>query len=149
MPTLLSAHFSLEEMTSTQVRNQENTPGSVEFANLTLLCENQLEQCRYLLGAMHVDSGYRSPEVNRIVGGAKTSQHMQGLACDFITLKMNLRDAYLKIMRSDIDYDQLIWEFGRWIHVSRAASGPSRKQALMIGSWTEGKYERFDVMKLP
>jgi zinc D-Ala-D-Ala carboxypeptidase len=149
MATYLSSNFTKEEMTSTQVRGVENTPNQEQLDNLERLCKEQLEQCRDLLGPMHVNSGFRSKEVNARVGGAKTSQHCLGLACDFIPLNLELKYAYSLVQQSNIEFDQLIYEYGAWIHVSRAPEGKApRKQCLMIGKFTNGSYAPYDPAKL-
>lgn len=146
----LSEHFSLPELTFTQHRDLDNAPGQAELANLKLLATETLEQVHSLLGRMHVDSGYRSPEVNTAVGGSKTSQHCLGLACDFVPLDADtLKEAYEQILGSDIPYDQLIAEYwregGGWIHISHAPEGKTpRKQALMCGDYTGKLYAAYD-----
>jgi uncharacterized protein YcbK (DUF882 family) len=76
--TALSTHFTLEELTSSQwaARNGvDNTPGPAELANLKRLAQ-ALEVVRYTLGSpVLVSSGYRSPTVNRMIGGASSSFH--------------------------------------------------------------------------
>ena len=80
----LSEFFTLEEMTITQVRSVGNVPNALKLENLTRTAM-KMDHIRRLLGRpIIVSSGYRSPEVNKIVGGSQTSDHMQGLAVDFI-----------------------------------------------------------------
>jgi len=83
-----------------------------------MLCKNVLEPFRAKVGPLMVMSGYRSPEVNRKTGGALKSQHMLGQAADIIPTKCDLKKAYLCLVDSKIPFDQAIFEFGRWIHVS-------------------------------
>jgi len=148
-PALLSPHFTLAELTTTQQRNLDNTPGADELANLSLLANETLEPVRALLGAMHVNSGFRSRAVNAAVGGVPTSQHCLGLACDFVPLSHGLVEAMDLIVGSWIVFDQLIYEFGSWVHVSHAPAGRApRRQVLMIGKWTANKYVAFNASKL-
>jgi hypothetical protein len=148
VPTQLSEHFTREELTTTQHRTLDNTPGEAELANLKTLATETLEPVRALLGPMHVNSGFRSKAINAAVGGAATSQHCLGLACDFVPLRHGLKEAMELIRSSRIDFDQLIYEFGAWVHVSHAPAGRApRKQALMIGKFTEGKYLPYDAAK--
>jgi hypothetical protein len=160
MATMLSEHFSLEELTTTQVRDVDNTPDSDQLLNLSTKLAPKLEEVRALIGPMHVNSGYRSQEVNRRVNGSPTSQHTQGLACDFIPLHMTLKEAYLAILRSNIAWDQAIAEFfsngggqgsSGWIHVSTCdGTKPMRKQALIINKQkTGGKYLPFSESLIP
>lgn len=147
--TMLSAHFSLEELTATQQRGLDNTAPAEVVENLKRLCDT-LELVRMLLGPLHINSGYRSPEVNAAVGGQPTSQHCQGLAADFICPRFSLPEVVRRIQQQKIIFDQLIYEFGAWIHISVPPVGRlARSDALMIGKWTSGKYEALDLAKVP
>lgn len=64
-----------------------------------------------------INSGFRSLDVNTAVGGKYNSQHLEGKAADFIVPSMNLVDVFNIIMQK-LSFDQLIYEFGNWIHVS-------------------------------
>lgn len=78
----LSANFALREFirTSTGLHNQPD-PEAIE--NLQWLCRTVLQPLREHLGIpVRITSGFRSPEVNAKIGGAKTSAHMRGLAAD-------------------------------------------------------------------
>ena len=81
----LSEHFTLEEMTASQLAMRQhikNTPTAAALKNLARLAV-VLEQIRALVGKpIHIDSGYRSPPLNRAVGGSSASAHMEGLAAD-------------------------------------------------------------------
>jgi zinc D-Ala-D-Ala carboxypeptidase len=153
---LLSPHFSYEELihSAEALRHGiSNVPGPQQLANLRALANAQLEDCRAIVGPMHVDSGYRSPPVNKLVGGALTSQHMDGNACDWVPqdpASMTIQEAYEAILNSSVAYDQLIYEFGAWVHVSRAPDGHQpRHMAIMIGSWTDHKYVTYDPSLIP
>jgi zinc D-Ala-D-Ala carboxypeptidase len=81
---------------------------------------------------LQVTSAYRSPEVNKKVGGSKTSQHVQAQAADLKFHGGN--DVLFKWISRNVEYDQLIWEFGTdvepaWVHVSYS-EGKNRKQKL-------------------
>jgi zinc D-Ala-D-Ala carboxypeptidase len=149
MPTILTPHFTLEEMTVTQVRGVDNTPDARVRENLKRLCTSLMEPIRVRWGSIQVNSGYRSKAINAVIGGSGTSKHMDGLACDFVPKKA----ALLTVMRwvveeSDLPYDQMIFEFGRWLHIGIApGTGKPRKQALMI--FEQNKYLAFDTTKLP
>lgn len=117
----LSTHFTLDELTASQTavqRNIKNNPGKKELANLRRLCRTILEPFRALVGPLHVSSGFRSEALNRITGGVPTSQHRLGQAADILPIKTELKTAYLKLVDSKILFDQAIFEFGRWIHLS-------------------------------
>lgn len=83
---------------------------------------------------LHINSGYRCPAVNAAVGGKIASAHMDGRAADFVPVGMYLREAFDKIKASDLPFDQLIVEYGTWIHVAIARQGVDpRRQVLEIG----------------
>lgn len=145
---LISNHFSLEELTASQHRGIDNTPPPDVVENLKRTAA-MLEQMRSLTGcAIHVNSGYRSPELNTAVGGQPSSQHCVGLAADFIVPRWKLIEV-ARLAYKHIAFDQLIYEFGSWVHLSvNPTYRPARLQALMIGAWTGGKYEPLDFARL-
>lgn len=122
----LSANFSLGEMIRSETaarRGIRNTPGPAEIASLRLLCEQVLQPVRdhYDLPVI-VTSGYRSPRLNTAIGGSATSQHCKGEAADFTVPGMSNIEVCRWIERN-LDYDQLIYEFGEqgWVHCSYSA----------------------------
>lgn len=132
----LTDHFTLEELTHSQTAarlglDNEPPPDVVDALTRTA---HGLEMVRVLLQApILVSSGYRSPLVNRAVGGAANSQHILGEAADFTAPGFGDPTEIVRaIMRSTrpIPYDQLIVEFGRWVHISFSRS--PRHQALVI-----------------
>ena len=127
----LSPHFSLAELVASQVATRkgiDNTPAPAIVANLTRLAA-LLEQVRALVGApITISSGYRSPALNRAVGGAASSAHVLGLAADISTAKLAPKALALLIRQSDIAFDQLIYE-GTWVHIG-LSTGALRRQVL-------------------
>ena len=125
----LSLHFSLAELVASQVATRkgiDNTPAPAIVANLTRLAA-LLEQVRALVGApIAISSGYRSPALNRAVGGAANSAHVLGLAADIGTAKLAPKALALLIRQSDIAFDQLIYE-GTWVHIALSAGTPRRQ----------------------
>lgn len=112
-------YFTLEELTKTNT-GLENKPDPIQVQNLNLLVENILDPVRYLLNEpIHVNSGFRSPAVNKAVGGVSTSAHLTGMAAD-ITCSDNLK--LFKLLHNNFNFTQLIWEKGenkpQWVHVS-------------------------------
>lgn len=118
----LTDHFTLEELTfsSTAQRNNiDNTPSLDIVTHLTIAAKG-MEQVRALLGNLpiHVDSGYRCPGVNVLVGGAANSAHMTGYAVDFICPGYGTPEDIVKaIEASSLVFDQCIQE-GTWVHIS-------------------------------
>lgn len=147
--TLLSDHFSLEELTFSQIASRsglDNTPTPAQIANLTRLCETVLEPARVLLGVpLHIDSGFRSASLNVKVGGARNSAHMEGLAADFKVTGIPLAVAFDQLRRSTrIPFAQCIFECTAWIHISIAPEGqlPQRDVLMATGRPGAWKYER-------
>jgi hypothetical protein len=128
----LSMHFSLAEMTASEVavrRGLDNTPTPDIVENLKLLC-GYMEQIRDLLGVpITVHSGYRSPKVNAAVGGSDHSAHLHGMACDFIAPAYGTPQEIAKVILGNgtIPFDQLIYE-GSWVHFG--IGDDMRKQVL-------------------
>jgi zinc D-Ala-D-Ala carboxypeptidase len=127
----MTKNFTLAELTATKTGLPNALPKHLE-GNLRSLAEKVLQPTRDALGAVKVTSAYRSPAVNSKVGGAKTSQHTQGQAAD---LKFDGGNEVLfHWIKDNLDFDQLIWEFGNdtapsWVHVSYSSS-KNRKQIL-------------------
>lgn len=117
----ISKYFSLEELTFSQEaarRGIDNTP-TMEIANQLDMTANQMDKVRDLLGhPVLVSSGYRCPELNAAVRGSPTSSHMRGEAVDFTCPKFGtVREVFDAVRRSHIHFDQLIVEYGRWVHI--------------------------------
>ncbi len=129
----LTSHFTLEELThsDTAVRaGVDNTPPPELLPNLKRIAE-AMEEVRRILGnrPITVNSGYRAPAVNKLVGGSLKSAHMQGLACDFICPAFGTPYEIVEVLAAALqDFDQLIWE-GTWVHLG-LAKGFQRHEVL-------------------
>lgn len=134
--TQLSANFFLDEFTRSEFAARHGIaitvqPGSVIHQNLIRLCSTILQPLRDALGPVHVLSGYRPVEVNKLIGGAPNSQHTEGLAADIIVTDRSHMEVAEWIRAHTLSYDQLILEFGQWVHVSTAPKGRApRSQSL-------------------
>lgn len=112
----------------------DNTPPDAIKRNLIFLVSLVLDPLRDIYGKpIYVASGYRCPELNKAVGGAKNSQHLTGMAAD-IYVKGESNAVLADIIRRQLPYDQLIYEKGtirnpQWIHVSISRTN-NRKQVL-------------------
>lgn len=131
----LSPHFTLDEFTFSQTaarKGIDNDPPADVLANLQRTA-NGMEAVRVVLGGapIHISSGYRSPALNAAVGGAKASQHLTGQACDFTAPRFGtVQEVFDAIRRAGVAFDQIIVEYGRWVHIS--FSDKPKGQALVI-----------------
>ena len=143
MTTLLSTHFSLEELTITDHREYSNEPNESERQNLVRLA-NFLEQVKFVLGGVPimVNSAYRSAQVNAAVGSKETSQHRLGCAADLRVPGMTPDQVVQAIIGSQLEFDQCIREFDRWTHLSVPSheGEKPRRQALIIDKMGTRKY---------
>ena len=123
----LSKSFTLAELCVTSAR-LDNTPGPKQIESLRTLATDILQPLRDAVGVpVNVTSAYRSPAVNKAVGGAKTSQHVLGEAADIVVAGMSPREVCETIIALNLPFDQLIQE-PSWTHVSRGAR--NRRQVL-------------------
>nr|WP_293717123.1 D-Ala-D-Ala carboxypeptidase family metallohydrolase [uncultured Parabacteroides sp.] len=133
--TILSEHFTLEELTysRTAVENGiANEPPPQIRTSLQHLADCLLEPLRQLYKKpIAVLSGYRNKEVNRLVGGVATSQHVKGEAADCYTPEGPEKLLEL-LMRSGLPFDQaILYKRRRFLHLSLKLSGRNRMQVLV------------------
>ena len=133
----LSQNFTYEEMTASETavrHNIDNTPDNETLMNLRRLALF-LEEVRKILNKpLQINSAYRSPLANEAVGGKKTSQHCKGTAADIKVKGMTPDQVVKAIIKSDLQYDQVIREFDSWTHISipNTKDEKPRKQSLII-----------------
>lgn len=139
---MLSEHFSLAEFTISQTaarKGLDNTPGPGIIENLKTAAA-KMERVRALLGKpIIVNSAYRSPAVNKAIGGVSTSAHCMGYAVDFICPAFGSPLEVAKaIAHAGLNFDQLIEEMGQWVHIS--VDPRMRRQVLTMrgGKYTTG-----------
>lgn len=89
------------------------------------LAENVFEPLREHFGhPIYITSFYRSPELNKAIGGSPRSQHCKGQAIDIDDVIGSSTNAdFFNYIKDNLEFDQLIWEFGNndspnWVHVS-------------------------------
>jgi hypothetical protein len=136
----LSKYITLQEAIKSNtatVLQIQNIPNSEQIANLKLVCTEVFDKVREHFGKpIGITSGFRSAELNKRIGGSKTSQHMEGKALDIdgdILGGVSNKDIF-EFIKNNCTFDQLIWEFGSenapdWVHVSYN-KGVNRKQIL-------------------
>lgn len=120
----LGEYFTYEEMVKSDTAKSkgiDNTPDEASIENMKALVKNVLDPVRKIWGKpLTVNSGFRSRKLNEAIGGAKTSQHMYGMAADITTgTRVGNFELIKKILSSQLKFDQLINEKnGAWIHIS-------------------------------
>jgi hypothetical protein len=137
----IGAHFTGAELTTTS-QPIANEPSDAEWAALGRLVALILDPLREALGRpVRVTSGFRSPAVNRAVGGASTSQHLRGEAADIKVDGLTTTEVARTIHRLRLPVDQCIVERGDggWVHVSTRLDGKNRGQYL--ASPKAGQYD--------
>ena len=127
----------------------DNTPDDWVKENLRQVAINVFQPLRDAFGCpIYVSSGYRSPELNTAIGGAKRSQHMEGRALDLdADVFGNCTNSQIfNWIKENVEFDQLIWEFGDednpdWVHVSYVYGGNNRCRCLKAFRNSKGKTE--------
>lgn len=135
----LSANFTLDEFERSETaarRGIDNRIPADLIPNVQRLVAEILQPFREQSRApITVTSGYRCPELNAIIGGSKRSQHMTASAADFRVVDEHPLETASRLAESGLRFDQIIHEFGQWVHVSVAAAGtPGRRELLTIDS---------------
>jgi len=156
----LSEHLNLSEIIRSESAKRfgfSNMPTEEHIVNLKLLADNIFEPIRgHFRCPILISSGYRSKELNKKIGGSKTSQHCLGQAIDIdmdgtnygVTNKM-----VFDFIKDSLNFDQLIAEFPvnsnpAWVHVSYESSSKQRKQILVakkVGSKTTYLFYKSDA----
>lgn len=139
----LTEHFSLSEFefsSTARARGINNHCPESLIPNLKNLCEQVLEPLReHVQEPVIISSGYRCPQLNRLVGGVSNSQHITGEACDIhLCDQKKLREWFAWLM-DNVNADQIILERASktsshyWIHVScKANPSENRHQVKHI-----------------
>lgn len=123
----LSTNFTLSELCKSETaarKGIDNIPPEEVVNNLSTLCDMVLQKVRNKLGVVMVTSGYRSPELNKAIGGSVTSDHCKGLAADFEVVGFDNKELATWI-KDNLIFKQLILEFyeegqpnSGWVHCS-------------------------------
>ena len=158
----LSEHFNLGEMIKTNAKGLDNTPPHAAVLNLKNLCENWLEDLRYSYNLLYclqpgedyessknvepliINSGFRSEDVNKAIGGVSGSNHLTGCAVDIKCLGIEQAIRYAAILLDIADgkkqeFDELLIERSPkgnyWLHFAvrptlRQAQGPENRRKV-------------------
>jgi len=140
----LTNDFTLEDFTRSDTAtrkaiSEQFKPSQIIIENVKELAVNVIQPLQdYLKKEIIITSGYRCNRLNRMIGGAVNSQHLQGEAADIIVKSLTTEQLIHSIKSSGLVFDQMIEEFGRWVHVSYN-KGKNRNQifrAVKKGSKT-------------
>lgn len=140
----VSDHFTALEFTVSQAAVRLgiiNTPSPEQWENIKSLAVNVLEPARKIIGPLRISSGFRCSALNRVIGGARNSQHLamgMDAAADLIPLESSLGSLYRWIV-NNAPFDQVIFEFGSWVHVSHRRDGQQRGHMLIAHRTGTGK----------
>ena len=133
----LSKNFTLPEIIHSNTAKRlgiNNAPNKEHLKSMQVLVRDLIQPMRDVLGPIRISSGYRNPELNRAIGGSSKSQHCKGEALDlqyWSKGKMCNKEIYDWVIKSEIEFDQMINEFDySWIHISLKSNGKNRKQIL-------------------
>lgn len=147
---LLSAHFRLREMITTQHRYLDNTPSPEVIAKLTELCRRLLEPVREQFGPLLVTSGYRCPQLNVAIGGSKVSAHIYGCAADFVSFyhvpTRHIVEWIASADESHLPFDQVIDEYSStssWVHLAMVRPVGNQKPRREALAMRNGAYSIF------
>lgn len=132
----ISKHVSWKEAThsNTAVSNNiQNIPSTQELETMKLTATKCFEPLREWYGKpIKINSFYRCPELNKKVGGSATSSHVKGEAMDIDADSVTENKKIYNWCKENLEFDQLIWEYGgKWIHISYRKNG-NRKQVFSI-----------------
>jgi hypothetical protein len=107
--------------------NINNVPTSEQWANLEKLAIYVLQPIRNKFGRIKITSGFRSEELNTAIGGSPYSNHCKGEAADIIPMEeeITLLDV-IAFVHSNLEYREMIYEWGKWIHVAYREDGNTR-----------------------
>ena len=136
----ISKHISYKEGISSTTADRlgiDNKPGQVELINMEVIAERIFEPLReWVGGPIRINSFYRSPKLNKAIGGSKRSQHIEGRAMDIDDTYGHKTNAEMfNFIKQNLDFDQMIWEFGtddnpNWVHVSYVSEDSNRNRCL-------------------
>jgi len=137
---MISQHVSYKEgvYSITAIRRGiNNTPDDLQLKRMEVLAEKVFEPLReWVGGPIKITSFFRSEELNKRIGGSNRSQHCKGQAMDIDdTFKVVANSGMYNYIKNNLDFDQLIWEFGDdenpdWLHVSYVSKDENRRRCL-------------------
>ena len=136
----ISKHISYKEGVYSRTATRlgiKNNPNAEQMENMITIAEEVFEPLRaYVGGPIKINSFFRSPELNKAIGGSSKSQHCYGQAIDLDDTFGRCTNAEMfEFIKNNLDFDQIIWEFGDddnpdWVHVSYVSPDQNRNRCL-------------------
>ena len=127
-------------------RGIDNTPTAKQVEVMKLTAEKIFEPLRKFVGGpIKVNSFFRSAELNKAIGGSKTSHHCKGQAIDIDDVFGHKTNAEMyNWVKENLNFDQMIWEFGtdmnpNWVHISYVSEEDNRNRCLKAYKDERGK----------
>ena len=137
---MISEHISYKEgvySTTAMRREIDNVPNDEQLDNMETIAEKVFEPLRKFVGGpIKINSFFRSVKLNKAIGGSSKSQHCHGQAIDIDdTFGVVANSDMYNYIKNNLDFDQLIWEFGddenpNWVHVSYVSKEDNRNRCL-------------------
>ena len=137
---MISKHISYKEGVYSRTATRlgiKNNPNAEQMENMIAIAEEVFEPLRMWVGGpIKINSFFRSPELNKAIGGSGKSQHCHGQAIDLDDTFGRATNAEMyEFIKKHLDFDQMIWEFGDednpdWVHVSYVSEDKNRNRCL-------------------
>ena len=137
---MISKHISDKESVYSRTAQRlgiNNEATKEHRQNMITVAEEVFEPLRFFVGGpIKINSFYRSPDLNKAIGGSASSQHCNGQAMDIDDTFGHATNAQMyNFIKTNLDFDQMIWEFGddnnpNWVHVSYVSPQENRNRCL-------------------
>ena len=137
---MISKHVNIKEGVYSRTATRlgiENKPDKQQLENMITVAEEVFEPLRQWVGGpIKINRFFRSPDLNKAIGGSTKSQHCKGQAIDIDDTFGKATNAQMyNFIKENLDFDQIIWEFGNddnpnWVHVSYVNPQENRKRCL-------------------
>jgi len=135
----VSENISYKEATFSQTAKNlkiKNVPTDAHLKNMRLVADKVFQPLReWCEHPIRINSMYRCAELNTAIRGSINSQHCKGQAIDLCTLGEKTNAELFEYIKENLEFDQIIWEFGndknpKWIHISYVSKKANRNRAL-------------------
>ena len=150
----ISQHISYKESVYSRTATRlgiDNEPNDEQMKNMLNIAQEVFEHLRMWVGGpIKINSFFRSPELNKAIGGSTKSQHCHGQAIDLDDTFGRATNAEMyHFIKKHLDFDQMIWEFGDddnpdWVHVSYVSEKDNRNRCLK--AYREGGKTKYAVI---